>query len=585
MEIWYNKVMFGKIKSGRTKNSHEKIQKSIKKTQSLSDYTNVAEDLQQQAKVVLYFVNGQKIAAVPEGKAGASAAEREKVIAELKGGKITETEIAKFLLQVMMPLQDVAANAGAVFRKISESQKQKQILAVATGHDARNWQTVNEEDLKNLLDKPLKGQIDYRTPVGFAEFRESFLEGIKSQASHEQMAEYNRAMDALEEQIYGRRFDYYRQIRLMMNDAQSMPVETRMELVRDMPTAGEVTEIIAEEKPATMVAVSSSMNAVTPERSAQILAATVIMGDAWRQDGNNYSLNTASLTNGGVMPAYEVSMNGLTMGLSSPFQLSDGRGAILGYVATESGWKLRSYYLNPRTGLWHFAPDVIRGPRGEGMAQVTEGYGTASTMLPVLLQQKLNELVKLNGFREITAVNADFLFAGSCAAYDSLQEWREAMSRGQMRSDFYGEVDVEPVSMSWQSSSRNKSVPQLLSVNNEMAPNFQAQVAVFQTYSVLAGQVKAEAFAANDGRMNWLFCSDDWRRTWIGNIEVVSEMTSTGCYKAWIQAGDMVTPLYEYSTQAGSYGDAADTRKGVIGMWNYYLSKIPVIQQYLQSNR
>ncbi len=571
--------MFGKIKSGRSKTSRGNVQKSIKKTRELSDYTRVAEDAQQQAKVVLYFVNGQKIAAVPEGQAEASVAEREKVVSELKNGKITTAEMEKFLLQVMMPLAESKAKAEEIFGEIVKSPKQKQILAVATGHDARNWQTVGVEDLKNLLDKPLKGQIDYRTPVGFAKFRESFLEGIEGQASPEQMAEYNRAMDGLEEKLYGRRFDYYRQIRLMMG---AETVAVLAEEVVTEPVVDEVAEVIAEERPA-VVTTSSAMGTVTSERSAQILAATVISGDAWRQDGNEYNLNTASLTNGGVTPAYEVNVNGLTMALSSPFQLSDGRGAILGYVATSEGWKLRSYYLNSRTGMWHFAPDIIRGPRGEGMAQITEGYGSASTMLSSALQQRLTEIVKASGFREITAVNGDFLFAGGCAAYDSLQEWREALSRGQMRSDFYAQVDAEPVSMNWQSSNKNKNVPQLLSVNVEVAPNFQAMVATFRTYSILAGQVLVESFAANDGGVNWVFCSDDWHRTWIANIEVVSPMTSTGCYKSWMQAGDMTTPLYEYSTQAGSYGDAADTRKGVVGMWNYYLSKIPVIQGYLQS--
>lgn len=578
--------MFGKIKSGRTKSSREKIQKSVKKARELSDYSNVAADEQQQAKVVLYFMNGRKVAAIPEGRAEVSEAGREKIIDELKSGKITTAEIEKFLSQVTMPLVESGAKMGEIFREIVKSPKQKQILAVATGHDVRNWQTVDEADLRNLLDKPLKGQIDYRTPVGFAKFRESFLEGIEAQASSEQMVEYNRAMDALEEKIYGRRFDYYRQIRLMMGSEKVALMAMVEEPLNEPVVVDELAEIITEEKPAGVTTVvAATMNTVTPERSEQILAATVITGDAWQQDGNEYNLNTASLTNGGVTPAYEVNVNGFSVALSVPFQLSDGRGAILGYAATSEGWKLRSYYLNPRTGMWYFAPDIIRGPRGEGMAQITEGYGAASTILPSVLQQKLTEIVKANGFREITTVNADFLFAGSCAAYNSLQEWREALSRRQMRNDFYTQVDAEPVSMNWQPSGRNKNVPQLLSVNAEVAPNFQVKVAGFQTYSILAGQVMVESFAANDGEANWVFCSDDWHRTWIANIEMVSSITSVGCYKTWMQAGDMVTPLYEYSTQAGSYGDAADTRKGVVGMWNYYLSKIPVIQGYLGRKR
>lgn len=581
--IWYNEVMFGKKISGRTKNSRGKVQKSMKKvaTRNLSDYAEVAADEQQQNKIVLYFLNGQKLEAVPEGKAEVSPEQKQKVIDSLASGKIKDAEIEKFLLQVMMPLQDAETNARSIFQKIVEMPKQRQILAVATGHDANNWRTVNEADLRNLLEKPLKGQADYRTPVGFAEFREKFLEGIEEQATPEQMQEYNRAMNGLEEKIYGRRFDYYRQIELLRSQGKGT-VETVATEVEAEP-AEEVTGTakVDDLKEAVQEVPKVGLFPLSAERGAEILGATVIVGDVWRQDGNEYALNVNSLVNGGLNPAYEAELDGVKIALSFPFQLSDGRGAVLGYVLADGVWKLRSYYLDPRTGLWHFAPDIIRGARGEGMGQITEGYGEASTMLPVVLQQYLTELVKVNGFREITTVNADFLFAGSCAAYDSLQEYREALARGQMKSDFYREVEVNPMSSNWQASGKNKNVPQLLSVNAEMAPNFQNLVASFQTYSILAGQLKVEAFASHDRQEIWIFCSDDWHRTAIGNIEVNSAITSTGCRRAWMQAGDMVTPLYEYSTQAGNYGDPSDTRKGMVGMWNQYLSKIPVIVSYL----
>jgi len=545
----------------------------------------VAADEQQQAKIVLYFLNGQKIDAIPEGHAEVTEAEREKVIAGLKSGKLDAGAIEKFLLQVMMPLEDAETNAGAVFQKIIEFPKQRQILAVATGHDANNWRTVNEADLKNLVEKPIKGQIDYRTPVGFAKFRQSFLEGIEEQASAEQMAEYNRAMDGLEEKIYGRRFDYYRQIRLlMMAEVREMPKAEQGERAKDVVAAEVAPEVRVEASQADLAV--SAITMVAAQRSEEILAKTIIAGDAWRQDGSEYRLSTASLVNAGLTPVAEMNLAGLTIAWSLPFQLSDGRGAVLGYVSTGDGWKLRSYYLNPRTGMWHFAPDVIRGPRSEGMSQITEGYGAAATMLPATIQQRLAELVKANGFREITAVNADFLFAGTCAMYDSLQEYREALSHGQMRSDFYKEVDAQPMMSNWQMNAKNKNVPQLLSVSREMMPNFQDKVAMFQTYSLLAGQVLVEGFAANDRSVNWVFCGDDWHRTWVANIEVVSPVTSTGCYKSWMLAGDMATPLYEHSTRAGSYGDTSDTRKGgMVGMWRNYLSNIPVIRQKLESSR
>ena len=47
-----------------------------------------------------------------------------------------------------------------------------------------------------------------------------------------------------------------------------------------------------------------------------------------------------------------------------------------------------------------------------------------------------------------------------------------------------------------------------------------------------------------------------------------------------MSAGDLVTPLYTSSSQAANYGDAHDTRKGLVGMWNQYLSKVPVLREF-----
>lgn len=583
--LWYNKLMFGKKKSGHTKAlSQNKIQANIASTDNESALTrvNAQPDVQLQNKIILYFANNQNIDAVPDGKATVTDQQRKDVVAALQSGKITTDEISKFLQQVLMPLQDAKANASAILRQISKSLKQKQILAIATGHDASNWQNVNESDLKNLVAKPLKGQYDYRTPIGFAKFRESFLEGIIKQATPEQLHDYINAMDDLEQKLYGRRFDYYQQILLLSGKtlAVEQPVGEVVAIAEDLKMSDLPVEEKATPKPAPTI-LPPMTDPLSPAQSAELLNRTVIDGSPWRQDGNEYALNTNSLLNCGLVPSFEVNTGERLVFVSYPFQLSDGRGAVLGFVQDGENVKARSFYLNTKTGLWHFAPDIIRGARGEGMGQITEGFGLASTMLPIAIQRRLAELVKAHGFKEITSVNPDFIFAGTAIAYDTMQDYREAMSRGQMQSDFYKEVDSRPINSSWQPNGKVKNVPQLLSVNATMTPDFQKFVERFVTYSILAGQVLVEGFASNDDQFVWMFCNDERSRTWIGNIEVNSPLTSTGCHHNWMAGGDLTTPLYEYTNQAGNYGDPSDTRKGMIGMWNQYLSKIPLIQEFL----
>lgn len=562
---------------------------------SSKDSTQVGAvpDEQLQKRIIAYFANGQKMELVPTGPVEVTPTQRQQVIERLQSGQISPRELERFLQQILSPIQDLDANLNGIFQRISGNIRERQILAVAAGYNASNWQDFNKEALRKLLSKQAGEKGSFQTPVGFASFRVQFLDGIKSQATPEQFTEYVRAMDSLERNLYDQRFAYYQQMQLLARGGKEEP-ETDTKTSDDQA----LDAIIAEEKqektaPVTAPAASaqvasantSAMAQLTPEQSNNVLSQAVIDGDPWIQNGTEYRLSTANLLSGGLVPMYQTNLDGRNMAFSVPFQLGDGRGAVIGYVIDNNTAKVRGYYLNPRTGLWHYAPEIIRGARGEGMGQIGEGYGLDATMLPATLQQQLSELVKTLGFREITTVNPDFLFAGTAMAYNTKQEYREALEQGKARGDYYKEVDREPINRGWQPRGNTKNVPQLISVNANMMPDFQRALGQFMTYSILVGSVVAGYYMARDEQTIWLFCSDEMGRTWIANLEAVAPITSTGCRRDWLQSGDMVTPLYEHSTKAGNYGDPSDTRKGLVGMWNQYLSKIPLIQEYVAVRR
>lgn len=484
-----------------------------------------------------------------------------------------------------------------LFLEISRDPRQLQIIAIATGHDASNWESVSASDLKRLLAKPAKGQPDYRTPAGFAKFRDAFLDSIRPQATSDQLQAYVDSFDVLEQNLYGNRFTTFEETDPLPRSPKAPETPTNpIDL-----SSKDLDAIISEETSKPPVsqqsssstarpALASPLSPLTPDRSNEILSQTTISGDPWRQDGTEYPLTIANLINNALAPMSETTLDGQTIFFSAPFQLSDGRGAILGYLpanngnaanGTASGYKLRSYYLNPKTGLWYFAPDVIRGPRAEGMSQPTDGYSPASITLPIALQQQLSTLIKSTGFQEITSVNPDFLFAGAASAYDTLQDYREALDHNRLHSDFYTEVDHDPILRNWQPTGRNKNAPQLISVNADLAPDFSSPLASFNSYSSLAGNIVLTVYPSHDGQYLWIFGSDDWGRSWLAQLEAISPLTSTGCRRNWADAGDLATPLYENTTKSANFGDPSDPRKGLVGMWNHYLSKIPLIQEYV----
>ncbi len=581
---WKSGVGFGRKKG--QKQSQSAKDKKLQKVQAQLDE-------QMQNRIIAYFANGQKMELVPAGAVEVTPMQREKVTQELQERKISARELEKFLLQILSPMQDLETNLPGIFQRIIANVREKQILAVAAGYNASNWEKFGLEDLKNWLIKTTP--TNYQTPIGFASFRTQFLEGIKDQATLEQLDEYIQAMDDLERQLYDQRFAYYQQMQLL---ARPVVEETPTEATETLEDGPALQAIIAEEQSQQVVAPvesqpvvaapatkTSTMTPIAPERSNNILSQSVIEADSWVQGGVEYRLSTANLVSGGLAPTYLTNLDGREIAFSVPFTISDGRGVIIGYVLDNNVAKVRSFYLNPRTGLWHYAPEIFRGARGEGMGRIGEGYGLESTMLPVVLQDQLSDLVKTQGFAEITTVNPDFLFAGTAMAYNSQQEYRDLLMQGKARGDFYKEIDREPINRSWQPRGNAKNAPQLISVNMNLAPDFQQLLGQFATYSSLVGQVAANYYPARDEQELWLFCSDEMGRSWVGNIELVSSVTTVGCRRDWLQAGDMVTPLYEHSTKAGNYGDPSDTRKGLVGMWNQYLSKIPVIQEYVAQRK
>lgn len=570
--LWYNRSMFGKMKSGKPK-LLRKFSEQGERTDKYDDqddmYGRIASNVQLQDKLIAYFVNDDNVDAVADD-VDVTEGQKLQIKQALETGQIADYRIAKFLLKVLSPIQDLKTNLNGIYQQIVKVPMQKQILAVATGHDRHNWQKVDAADLEDLLSKPQQGHVDYRTPVGFDEFRKKFLRGIRDEATPEQMAEYVAAMDEVERCLYGRRFEYYQQIVLMSRKEGREQAETVM---------AEPERVMTTEP---VVRLESGLQRIDESRGNEALGRAVVDGDAWVQDGTEYRLTAQGLASAGVAPAYETILEERTVFLSESFRLSDGRGAIIAYVADGDVFKVRGFCQNIKNGMWYYVPETIRGARGEGIAQIGEGYGEESTLLPLALQATIMKIVEEVSLKAIAVVNADFLLAGTAAAYDSQQEYREAVSRGMARGDYYREVDSSPVMEAWKMGGRGKNAPQLISINNEMVPSFQNMVVKFDTYSVLVGQEEICGFASNNNQTIWGLGNDEWGRVWCNNIEVMSPVTSTGCRRDWMDAGDMTTPLYENSTQAGDFGDSRDVRRGMVGMWSQYVSRIPLMQEYVK---
>ena len=573
--LCYNKLMFERL-FGKNKNTNPQGPIPVINPYIPSDPTA----LSQQNAIISYFMNPNSD---PSSNTTVTPDQRQLFLARLKNNEISLDQEADFLRRIRSPLQDPAVGPAGVFAKISAGPRETQIFAVATGYNATNWQNVTAAALQQFIDPPRRHQPDYRTPIGFKAFRKEFLAGIKPQASENQIDSYRIAMDSLERIIYGKRLEYYQQFEDLRKLATNPQTSSTDNATAQTPAQDTVTNN-TQPKPSPSTPAKPApltISAIAPERREQLLSRVVIDGDPWYQAGEEYRLSSVNLLNAGLDPAYETTLDGKIVCLSKIFQLSSGRPAAIAYIPTEQGVKVRSYYQDRSEGLWHYMPDYVHDQSSSSLEWFGKSYSESATTLPVGLQSVLCQIATAHPAERITMTNPDFLFSGTAKSYLSMQSYRDALNTGQLRGDFYKEVSHTPLNPDARLGNPRKGAPQLISINADKAPDFSKPLSAFTTYSELIGEMSLYGFSSHDGQYNWLFGRDYRGRSWVAYIEAVSPLTDTGCRKEWLSATDIQTPLYEFSQQADGYGDPTDTRKGYTSMWNNYLSKIPIIEQFI----
>ncbi len=524
----------------------------------------------------------QAVQLLPEQPEPAVA--RQMLLTALRDGRITTADENEYLLS--LPSQLERYGEQRIFDEIAGRLRDKQILAVATGFTTKDWQDVKSTDVKAFLSKPRRGQEDYRTPVGFADLRRKFLSEIHPIASPKQFDAYVRSMNELENALYGPRFAGFKHFETLRKEAMALGQDYEASLIAE--TDPSLESAMADTNGATpMLAKALRETTLTPieaEVGDQILNRSTIDGDAWKQGGQDYQLSVPNLISAGLNPAYHILVNNQEIYLSNLFNLTSDQMAAIAYIPTTVGVKVRSFYRDKAQALWRYLPDYIRGINGEGIDIFGSGFDERSIILPIALQSALNQIERYRGIVDLSGTNPDFLFAGTAMAYNSRQEYREAFQRGLMRGDFYREVSPTAMNAEQPSTTEpghRKVAPQLLSVAESFAPDFERLIARYSVYSTFAGQIMGEGYVSHDARYYWLFLTDYRGRSWVANIETNAMVTSTGCRQEWLHPVDITTPLYEALRLADGYGDPGDTRTGnYISMWNNYLAKVPLIQNY-----
>ena len=335
----------------------------------------------------------------------------------------------------------------------------------------------------------------------------------------------------------------------------------------------EKSEKVEELKEARQELENFQIEMIENKNAEKILEKVEIHGD----DFMGKFLTPEILKEAGLLPKHKIRIGDSVVCFSSSgYELGGGRVAVIAYVEKQGKITARSYYRSNSQGVWRYLPDYTIN-EDDKINWYGKGYSEESITLPVVMQKALSEIT-----REDTSIlklkkNPDFIFAGTAQKF------------GKNGGEYYREIETNPKKLDGKFyAEQGKTPPEQIHLSPEQSPDFSKLLTSWEQKTSLYGQITVEVFLSKNGTLKFMFCKDATGRVWVGGVENDSEIQSTGLRKSWIKSGDLATPAFEYKTgrtdQTGGYGNDKMRNGPYVDMYENYLKKIPVIQEYLKSS-
>lgn len=317
------------------------------------------------------------------------------------------------------------------------------------------------------------------------------------------------------------------------------------------------------------VPLSAAIETIPSEEAERILANTEIHGEAF----NGKTLTVAMLRGEQLGPCYRTSIDGQMVWFASAAYPVFDRLAVVAYVEQSPGrYTARTYYRSNSHGVWKYLPRY--NAQDAHVYNFGKGFGQESITLPWRSQKALAEVSR----QQISVSDPALVFVGT------------ARSKVGRRVDDTYQLHVrrEGAGIAGMDQTRpREGKPRPESVEIEQfaqRPNFARRLDGWNYTTDIYGEVQAEVFASNDDSLQFVFCRDRHNRVWIASVENVNAAPGpTGLRGEWINAKDLTTPAFDYYEDDGGFGNTAlRAGKNYVDMYLNYISKIPIIREYLR---
>ena len=257
---------------------------------------------------------------------------------------------------------------------------------------------------------------------------------------------------------------------------------------------------------------------------------------------------------------------------SNIYDLGEGRVALIAYIKKDGKVTVNSFYRSNSQGVWRYLPEYKIDDDGE-IGLYSKGYGEESVTLPISIQKALADTTKNMPVLNLKN-NPEFILAGAS---------HEAWKTDKKDIAYYKETDSDPKKLDGDFNFKNKkTIPEEITLTEKESPDFSKKITSWEQQTDLYGKIFIEVFPSRDGKLKFMFSRDSVGRVWINGIEDSnSEIQSTGLRKSWVKGGDLTTPAYEYDEMAKGYGNNNMRKGDYVDMYEKYLSKVPVIREYI----
>lgn len=362
-------------------------------------------------------------------------------------------------------------------------------------------------------------------------------------------------------------------VELTKSPAQKIPSQKEIdEIIKEaeavMGTKSQVKEQPNEAQQLKKSSQEVQLESLSSAESESVLTRALIEGAQYEGE----KLTAEIIRDEGLGPKHKLTIGDTTIYLSGPYELKQGRRAIVGYVEKEGIVRAKSYYQSNSQGLWRYLPFYLYRPA----LVFGKGQNEKNIDLPPEAQKGVSQVIQKEQIKKTTN-DSYLIFLGTAPKVDEY--------------NFRDEFEVNPITIKGKiKTTKGKIPPEKISINNEQSPNFSSKKLEWTSENDLYGKIFYETFSSKDGNLDYTFCRDKNGRTWIGSITPNSEVGAAGTTKAWVDSGDLTTPGYEYKIanidQTGGYGNEDDKKNAYVDMFKNYLSKNPIIKEYLsQANK